>query len=45
MGPIIKDLIINKEEHTIQNEYEKQDNWGFKALDEFFQHMNRQQRD
>jgi hypothetical protein len=40
MGPIIKDIIINKEEHRIHNEYEKLDSWGFKAIDEFFQHMN-----
>lgn len=35
MGSIIKDLIMNKEEHKIQNEYEKKDSWGFKEVDEF----------
>jgi hypothetical protein len=45
MGPIIKDLLINKEEHTIQTEYEKWDNWGFKEEDEFFLRMNQKQRD
>ena len=45
MGPIIKDLIINQEEHKVHNEYEKQDSWGFKEADEFFQGMDQQQKD
>ena len=36
-NPIIKDLIIKKEENIVDN---KQDSWGFKATDNFFKKMN-----
>ena len=36
-NPIIKDLIIKKEENIVDD---KQDSWGFEAADDFFKQQN-----
>lgn len=43
MNPIIKDIIINKEENTAEVKYGKQDSWGFQSVDDFFKEKNQQQ--
>ena len=45
MNPIIKDLIINKEEDATELKYEEQDSWGFQSADDFFKEKNQQQKD
>ena len=45
MNPIIKDLIINKEEYAMEVKYGKQDSWGFQSAHDFFKEKNRQQKD
>ena len=42
MNPIIKDLIINKEENTTKVKYGNQDSWGFQSTYDFFKEKNRQ---
>ena len=36
-NPIIKDLIINKEENIVDD---KKDNWGFESTNDFFKQQN-----
>ena len=45
MNPIIKDLIINREENAVEVKYGNQDSWGFQSADDFFKEKNRQQKD
>ena len=40
LNPIIKDLIMNREEDATKVKYEKQDSWGFQSLDDFFKEKN-----
>ena len=45
MNPIIKDLIINKEENVVEVKYGKQDSWGFQSADDYCKEKNQQQED
>lgn len=49
MNPYIKDLVINKEEYTIENEWGKQVNeeviWGFHSTYDFSKTKNKKKKD
>ena len=40
INPIIKDLIINKEEDVVEFKDGRQDSWGFQSTYDFFKENN-----
>jgi hypothetical protein len=44
MNPIIKDMVINKEEYAMEVKYGKQDSWGFQLVGDFFKRRIRNKR-
>ena len=45
LNPIIKDMIIYKEEHAVEIERKEAVDWGFQAENDFFKEKNQQQKD
>ena len=42
LNPIIKDMIINREEHAVKIEHKETIEWGFQAANDFFKEKNQQ---
>lgn len=41
---IIKDMIINNDEHAVKVEFKEEIHWGYQAVNDFFKEKNQQQR-